>query len=89
MNYNKLSIEIYKHIKLKYNTIINLKKIYEILNSNKIKNLKLLLNKNKINHKTNIIKENSLKDAHIYCKLNNISGNIYGFLIEYYIINII
>lgn len=54
------------------------------------KKLKNLLNKPVINfnnHKINILKENSLKKAHIYCKINNLSGQVFGPLLEYYIIN--
>lgn len=48
----------------------------------KLKNL--LLSKN-INHKIIILKEKTLKDAHIYCKINNISGQTSGSIIENYI----
>jgi hypothetical protein len=46
-----------------------------------------ILEKNRINHKIEIIKETCLKDAHIYCKVNNLCGQITGPLIEQYIEN--
>jgi len=50
--------------------------------------LKNILNLSKCNHKKEIIKQSSnLKDAHIYCKVNQLSGQISGPLIEYYIKN--
>lgn len=50
-----------------------------------IKRLKTILECSKINHKIEIIKKETLKDAHIYCKINNLSGQQAGPLIEYYI----
>jgi len=47
--------------------------------------LKNILNKSKINHKKEIINCETIKDSHIYCKINNIAGNITGTLIEHYI----
>jgi hypothetical protein len=47
--------------------------------------LKNILSKSKINHKKEIINCETIKDSHIYCKVNNISGNITGTLIEHYI----
>lgn len=47
--------------------------------------LKLYLDNCKKNHKLEILKLQTLKDAHIYCKINNLSGQISGPLIEYYI----
>ena len=47
--------------------------------------LKSLLDVSRINHKTQILKQQSLKDAHIYCKLNSLSGPLTGPLIEMYI----
>ena len=47
--------------------------------------LKSILDKVAINHKDKINNCKNIKDAHIYCKINNISGNICGLLIEYYI----
>ena len=40
-----------------------------------------------VNHNRNIITLKTLKRAHIYCKINKLSGQISGPLIEYYIIN--
>ena len=41
----------------------------------------------KINHKKEIVKLHSLKEAHIYCKVHNLSGQSTGPLIENYIQN--
>ena len=38
-----------------------------------------------IDHKSEILKEINLKQAHVYCKLNKISGSISGGFVEYYI----
>jgi hypothetical protein len=51
------------------------------------KELKNILKKSKINHKTEIMKQESLKDAHIYCKINELSGQFSGPLLETYIKN--
>lgn len=48
-------------------------------------NLKRILDFSKINHLEKILKQDSLKYAHIYCKTNNLSGQITGPLIENYI----
>jgi hypothetical protein len=47
--------------------------------------LQRILDTSKIIHKIEILKEVNIKDAHIYCKINNLSGQITGPLIEYYI----
>jgi hypothetical protein len=47
--------------------------------------LQRILDTSKIIHKIEILKEANIKDAHIYCKINNLSGQITGPLIEYYI----
>jgi hypothetical protein len=52
-----------------------------------IEKLQNILIVEKINHKDNILKENTLKSAHIYCKINNLNGPFSGILIEYYIEN--
>ena len=52
-----------------------------------------ILSKSKINHKIEILKESIIKDAHIYCKINNLYGQLSGIedpplagtLIEYFI----
>ena len=49
-----------------------------------INKLKELLNNNK-DHKKDILKLNTIKCVHIYCKINNLSGQQTGPLIEYYI----
>jgi len=50
-----------------------------------IEQLKALLDSAGIVHKTEILTCPSLKDAHIYCKLNKLSGQLSGPLIENYI----
>jgi hypothetical protein len=52
----------------------------------KKKYLKRILNYKNVNHNNNIFKLNTLKEVHIYCKTNKLSGQIYGPLIESYII---
>jgi hypothetical protein len=47
--------------------------------------LSKILDKKTINHKTEILKKETLKDAHIYCKINNFSGQKSGPLLEHYI----
>lgn len=47
--------------------------------------LKHLLDIAKYNHKSEILKESTLKDAHIYCKLHGLSGQVSGPLIESFI----
>lgn len=37
--------------------------------------LRELLNRDNVNHQEEINKLNNLKDAHIYCKINNINGS--------------
>jgi hypothetical protein len=44
-----------------------------------------LLSKSNIKHKKEILKEETLKDALIYCKINNLSGAISGPLVELYV----
>jgi hypothetical protein len=50
------------------------------------KYLKRLLKYKNKNYHLNILKQESLKKAHIYCKINKLSGQMYGPLIETYII---
>ena len=48
--------------------------------------LEKILENSKIDHKIEIIKQAvTLKDAHIYCKINELSGQVAGPLIENYI----
>ena len=47
--------------------------------------LKKILDKSKINHAQNIMKHSSIKGAHIYCKINELSGQVSGPLIEQFI----
>lgn len=49
--------------------------------------LKNLLKIQKINHKIEILKQPNIKRAHIYSKIHQLSGQIAGPLIEYYIKN--
>ena len=49
--------------------------------------LKHLLGLSKCNHKVEIMKEPDIKCAHIYCVLNQLSGQVSGPLLEHYIQN--
>ena len=49
--------------------------------------LKYILCISKYNHKIEILKQPDLKYAHIYCKINQLSGQVSGPLIEYFIKN--
>jgi hypothetical protein len=51
------------------------------------KKLEYILECSEINHKVEILKEHSLKDAHIYCKIHNLTGQQTGPSIEKYIKN--
>ena len=53
----------------------------------KRKYLEKILKMKNVNHNRNILTLKTLKRAHIYCKINKLSGQISGPLIEYYIIN--
>jgi len=54
--------------------------------NNEIKEkLKNILIKSKCSHKIEILKEQNIKRAHIYCKINQLSGQETGPLIEHYI----
>lgn len=57
-----------------------------MLKKTKRKYLKRLLKYKNKNYRKNIIKQNTLKKAHSYCKINKLSGQMYGPLIEGYII---
>ena len=92
-----LSKNICDYINKTYKTIINYNHICEIIknstrawnvfiNKETLKSLKYCLKSNKINYKIEILKQQNLKEAHIYCKINNIPNNIYGILIESYLI---
>jgi len=55
-------------------------------NNDEIKTkLKHILETSKCNHKVEIMKEPNLKRAHIYCKIHQLSGQVTGPLVEYYI----
>ena len=43
------------------------------------------LKKQSTNHKHDILEQPSLKDAHIYCVIHDLSSQVYGSLLEYYI----
>lgn len=47
------------------------------LKTNNKQHLKNILARSNIDHKQEIIKQN-IKDAHIYCKINNLSGQLSG-----------
>ena len=49
--------------------------------------LKYILGISQCNHKIEIMKEANIKRAHIYCKINQLSGQVAGPLIEYYVKN--
>jgi len=49
--------------------------------------LKHILEISKINHKVEIMNQTTLKDAHMYCKIHSLSGQVAGPLIENYIKN--
>ena len=48
--------------------------------------LRALLDMSRIHHKVSIMSELTLKAAHVYCKLNRLSGQMTGPLIEHYMI---
>lgn len=48
--------------------------------------LQKLLDEQKIKHKKQIVLEETLKDAHIYCKVNKLPGQSTGPLLEHFII---
>ena len=52
-----------------------------------IQKLRYLLSISKCNHKMEIMKQPDIKHAHLYCKIHQLSGQISGPLIEYYIAN--
>jgi hypothetical protein len=47
--------------------------------------LRYVLGLSKCNHKIEIMKQPTIKDAHVYCKINQLSGQVSGPLIENYI----
>lgn len=47
--------------------------------------LQHILNQSNVNHSVEILKEESVKNAHIYCKINQLSGQVTGPLIESYL----
>jgi UV damage endonuclease UvdE len=68
-----------------YNNDIQNQQIEEMSSQFTKLNLLNILNQLKINHKIEILKQKDLKDAHMYCKINNLSGQVLGPLIESYI----
>lgn len=55
------------------------------MNTSQVDQLRELLDNASIVHKEEIMKCQSLKEAHIYCKLQKLSGQVTGPLIENYI----
>ena len=62
----------------------NMSDFPELQSQSKLK-LAHILSLSKCNHKLQIIKLPNIKQAHIYCKENLLSGQVSGPLIEYYI----
>lgn len=58
--------------------------IKKVMNNLKDK-LKYVLGLSKCNHKQEIMKQPDLKYAHMYCKINQLSGQVAGPLVENYI----
>lgn len=62
--------------------------IQQIVNMDMEKQLlKNILNSSVVDYKKEIMLRNSIKEAHIYCKLKNLSGQLSGSLIEKFIKN--
>jgi len=55
--------------------------------SNNVISLKRILETSTGNYKIEIMKQTNLKQAHIFCKINKLSGQVSGPLIEYFIKN--
>lgn len=47
--------------------------------------LRKILQSSVVNHKKEILNEPTIKDAHVYCKINNLNAQQYGPLLERYI----
>lgn len=56
------------------------------IKNERVKRLKEIVWTEDIDHKTEILKNDNLKDAHIYCLLHKINNAHYGNLIEHYVI---
>lgn len=54
-------------------------------NNNTYNRLQRILDDSTMDNVNEIMKEDNLKDAHIYCKINKLSGQTFGVLIEKYI----
>jgi hypothetical protein len=54
---------------------------------NRIQRLKEILKFSRKDHKLEIMNQKTIKDAHTYCKMHKLSGQIYGPLLEHYIID--
>lgn len=52
----------------------------------RIQRLEEILKYSRVNHKLEIVKQKTIKDAHSYCKIHRLSGQVYGPLLEHYII---
>jgi len=50
------------------------------------KNLRQVLESNQIDHKKEVLKESTLKDAHSYCIINSLNGQLTGPILENFII---
>ena len=62
------------------NTLIN-----DTISEERIQKLKTHLSLSTITHDNEILKESTIKNANLYCVINNISSQQYGLLIETYI----
>lgn len=60
--------------------------VVKMFNPTRIEKLKAHLESSRVDHGVEIMQVSNLKDAHIYCLLNNISAQQYGVLLERYII---
>jgi len=76
-SYNDTNVNVI--LKLEINTSLIMDK------AERVKRLKEHLDMSKINHKVEIMKQSTLKDAHIYCIINNVSAQQFGPLLEDYI----
>lgn len=47
--------------------------------------LRTILDSSNLNHKKEILQSTNLKDAHVYCKINSLPGNVSGPLVENFI----
>jgi hypothetical protein len=79
-------LELWFPLKIEFKNWQKLESYMEETFTNGIKQtLKYILETSKNNHKIEIIKQTNLKQAHIYCKIHQLSGQVSGPLIENYI----